>query len=1135
MILKVYNKKTLFTSKLKVLAFNLSSIKKKLLLGKALFFLCLNFYYSVSLYSQTDNIKFAKLNISLSDNNVHAILEDSKGYMWFGSESGLDRFNGTDVTAYSKVIGDKNSLSNNKVLCIFEDSKNNLWIGTAKGLNLYNWDQDVFIQYYFNRDEKRSVLYNNINDIIEDADGTIWLGTKGGVCILEPEKNQFTSFQKFTNSTKQLGNENTLTLIQDKKKRIFAGTFFGNIFKYEKKTGQITEYFFDNGKKELDEGFQVYDIHQTNDGLIWICTTGIGFFKVKKMEAGHIWYENYRHHPENANSLSNDNIECFFTNNNGELWIGTVNGGLNKFDYNKNLFTRYKYNPNEPNSISGNSIWEIFIDSKKRLWFAIFNSGINLVDESKEKFVAYKHNRFINSSLTHSSITAFIEDSIGNMWIASDGGGVDYWNRKTDEFIHYRHNENILGSLGSNAALCFLQTSSGDLWVGNYAGGINILEKGKTEFTHLTTTDGLPSNNIYTIVQGEKNTIYIGTYNGGLSVYNEKTKQFTNYQHNPEDKRSISNNHITVLYFDGDKKLWIGSNDYGLDLLEIDENGKARFTNFNNDPDNPKSLSHNTVLAINEDEKNNLWIGTRGGLNKFNKKTREFKLYNKSDGLPNNTIVGLQKDDNGKLWISSLNGLSRFDPENETVENYDVDDGIQGNKFNNRSSYYTNKKGEMFFGGNDGFTVFHPDSLTYDTNFPNVYFSDFKIFNKEVEIGVKKSPLKYQISETNEITLSHKQSVFTIGYVALNYSHPEKTKYAYKLEGFETDWNYVGTKQTATYTNLDAGEYIFRVKSTNNEGEWSSESTDLIINVTPPFWKTWWFLLIVILAFVLSLVTFYYVRVWQIRARSILLVKLVRQRTLELNTKNKLLSEQSKELLEQKDELVNLNSLKDKFFSIIAHDLRSPFNALMGLTKLLKSKFRTMDDQKKESIIEALSESLSSVYSLIINLLNWSSTQRGEIKISPEKLNLNSLLNENINLVTSQLNAKKIKINTNFESSEFITLFDPDILNTVVRNLLNNAVKFTSESGTIEIGFSTQIKKMLIWIKDDGVGIPTDILSSLFNSNTHITTYGTNNEKGIGLGLIICKEFVEKHGGRLWVESEREKGSTFFFNLSLSY
>jgi len=1124
MILKVCYKKTLVISKLKVLALSAASIKRSCCIEKALCFFILIIYYSASLYSQSANIKFKKLNVSLSDNNVHAIHEDSKGYMWFGSESGLDRFDGTDVKAYSKFIGDKNSISNNKVLCIFEDSKSNLWIGTAKGLNLYDRDKDIFIQYYFNKDEKKSVLYNSIT---EDGDGTVWLGTKGGVCILEPEKNQFISFQKYTNTENDIGKENTLTLLQDVKKRIFAGTILGNVFQYKKETGQVIEYLFDNGKKELDAEFQVYNISQTNDSLIWICTTGIGFFKVKKMENGHIWYENFSHQPYNDNSLSHNNIESFFANNNGELWIGTVNGGLNKFDYNKSKFTRYTYNPNEPNSISGNSIWEIFIDSKDRLWLGIFNSGVDLVDKSTDKFTSYKHNKLRNNSLTHGSITAFAEDPIGNMWIASDGGGVDYWNRKTNEFIHYKHNENNPGSLSGNAALCFLQTASGSLWVGIYARGIDILEKGKNQFKHLTMADGLPSENIFSIVQGEKNMIYIGTYNGGLSVYNEKTKQFTNHKYNPKDTNSISNNHITVMYFDSSKKLWIGSNDNGFDLMEIDENGKARFINFNNDPDNPNSLSDNTILAIVEDKKNNLWIGTRGGLNKFNIKTGEFNLYSKHNGLPDNTIVGLQIDSKGKLWISSLNGLSRFDPETGKIENYTVNDGIQGTKFNNRSSYYTNKNGEMFFGGNNGFTMFHPDSLEYDISFHKVYFSDFKMFNKKVKIGAEDSPLESQISETKEITLSYKQSVFTINYVALNYSQPEKTKYAYKLEGFETEWNYVGVQQAATYTNLDAGEYIFRVKATNNEGEWEEDSTDLKITITPPFWKTWWFILIEVVVVVMSLITFYYIRVRQIRTRNILLEKLVKKRTIELNKKNKLLSEQSKEL-------VDLNSLKDKFYSIIAHDLRSPlFSALMGLTRLLKNKFYSIDDNSKENIVEATSNSISSVYNLLVDLLNWSRSQRGEITFNPEKLNLNSLLNENIKLVNIQLKTKRIRLITKFESNEFTALFDPNLLNTIVRNLLNNAIKFTNENGFIEIGFSMQNKKLLIWIKDNGVGITEEILDKLFINNAHITTLGTNNETGTGLGLIICKEFVEKHGGKIWVESEFEKGTTFFFNLPI--
>jgi len=850
---------------------------------------------SIVACGQSGNIKFKKLDISLSDNSVHCIFEDYKGFMWFGTESGLDRFDGIKVSSFSKIIGNENSISNNKVKHVFEDSRKNLWVATANGLNLYKRETNSFSRYFYNGNDENNDLYNNINTIIEDDDGTIWLGTNGGVCILDAEKNKLLPFKEYTNSSYEIESEIVMTIMQDKQKRIFAGTMEGNIYRYNKQTGQIKKYLFDNGNVELNNSLQVYDINQTEKGVIWINTVGAGLFRVAKMEDGHIWYENFRHIPNNENSLINDDLQAICFEKNGDFWLSTVNGGLNKYDSKNNIFIKYQYNSDDENSISGNSVWDIFIDSKNRLWASVFNSGIDMADRTTQKFVSYKPDVQSNS-LTRGSVTAFAEDHNQNMWIATDGGGLDYWDRKTDKFTHYKHDKNDAGGILSDVILDLFITKTGDLWVGSFVGGISVLEKGESKFKHIGHTEGFPPGHVFDILQGNNDIIYIGGYWGALSLYNERTKKFTNYMHNADNDNGISDNRIVILCLDSDNDLWIGFAETGVDLLTFDENGNAKFTNFRHNPNDHNSLSDNNIMTIFEDSKKNIWIATRGGLNKFNKMTKKFKLYTKRNGFPHNTIVGMQEDKNGKLWISSLNGLSLFDPETEKIKNYTVDDGLQGMQFSNRSAYYTNKQGEIFFGGNNGFTFFQPDSLKSDSIFPEIYFTNFRIFNKQVEIGAEGSPLKKHISETSEINLTHEQSVFSLEYVALNFVDPERNQYAYILEGLETEWNYVGAQRTAIYTNLNAGDYIFRVKSTNREGDWSKENITMKIKILPPWWKTWWFLTIAVVFIILGIVLFIRIRTKKLKQTQKILEQKVKEATEVVKNRNAKLSDAKSKL-----------------------------------------------------------------------------------------------------------------------------------------------------------------------------------------------------------------------------------------------
>ena len=1130
-------------------------------------------------YGQNTEIKFRRSFLPAIDNSIQVIIEDYKGFMWFGTEGSLNRFDGVNMLVFGEEFGDSTSLSNNQILSLYETKNKELWIGTSSGLNLYNRDQNKFTRYYYNKSAGSSHDFNIINEIAEDADGDLWLATRGGVCIFDRENKEFVQFKKFTHNKQLLDNGFINTIVIDKKGRIFAGTSQGEILEYDKKTGVITEYHFDNGGSELLSVRGISKLTITSNGWIWASTDGSGLLKMKNLENGHIWFDHYVYDPNNPKSLSHNVVYRLCEYRKDEVLVGTINGGLNLLDYNSNTFERFQKNPAKRNNISDNTIWSLYKDKKNRVWIGLYNAGLNVIDSLVPKFTSYKNSALDKNSLTHSSITSFIEDSIGNVWITSDGGGLDYWDRKTNKFTHFRHNRNDTTSLSVNECLCLYRTQTGELWVGSYAGGINILGKDEKSFRHITTKDGLGSNDVFSIVEGKNGEVYIATFKKGLTVYNPQTKKFTLYSHKLSDTTTIGRNYIHVLHVDRKGNLWIGFDNAGFDLMKKNVNGDISFIHYKHNPKNINSLSNNTILAIFEDSNGGIWLGTRNGLNMLNVKTGKFTIYRSSDGLPSNTVVGIIEDDKGNLWLSTLNGISMFDTKAKVFKNYNKSDGLLGQKFNNRASYYTNKAGEFFFGENEGFTTFHPDKIQYDHSYPNLFIIGFKLFNKEVEIKESGSPLEKYITEASEIVLTYNQSVFTLEYVALNFTNPEKNQYAYMLEGLEKEWNYVGEKRTATYTNLDAGEYIFKVKSTNSESYWNENETSIRIIVLPPWWATWWFRTMTVI-FILSVFYIAYrLKVRDIRMQRKVLKNMVNERTLKLNDVNIQLKERNREVVQQKEELqvqaetlvktnkklkkntfdlskhkneledqVNIRTaelekakvkaeesdrLKSAFLANMSHEIRTPMNAIVGFSQLLN--IPDLTDSDKGKYIDQINTNTDSLLVLIEDILDLSRIESNHVSIKKKKFDLNFLLEEVLSN-GSVLNSNNVefRLNNSCKDNDIVVNSDRNRIKQILVNLFNNACKFT-ENGYVELGAKIENEKLVLYVRDTGIGISEDNLETVFDRFRKVADDKTKLFRGAGLGLAISIKIAEMLGGKLKVESELGKGSVFSFCLPADF
>ncbi|GAF04660.1 hybrid sensor histidine kinase/response regulator transcription factor [Saccharicrinis fermentans] len=744
-------------------------------------------------------------------------------------------------------------------------------------------------------------------------------------------------------------------------------------------------------------------------------------------------------------------------------------------------------------------------DKSGNIWIGTFDSGINIFKKNDNLFVHIKDN-YLPSGMQNNRVRSIYQDSEQDIWIGTKvGGALSKFNRQTLSFTHYRHDPSDPFSISSDFIFCITEDRPGYLWVGT-SHGLNLFEKktgkSKSFFPVPDNPKSINSGEIYALLKVEDD-LFIGTAAGGLNVLDTKKNVVTHYMNTP-DSNSISSNNIWVIKKDNKNNIWIGSEN-GLNLFHRET---GVFTRFQNNPEDSKSISDNDIKCIYEDNERNLWIGTIYGLNLMDSVNNTFTVYTTDDGLPGNYISSVLGDSLGYLWISTKKGLSRFNPETGTFRNFTVLDGLQDNEFSPNVQCKT-KNGEMLFGGNNGFNIFHPDSISFDQKAPEIKLTDFRLFNKHVGIDTPGSPLKKHISRCNEITLSHEQTVLTIDYVAFNYYSPEKTQYAYIMDGFEKQWNYVGNKREATYTNLDPGTYVFRVKASNTDGLWNEEGVSLIINILPPLWKTWWAYSLYALSFILILL-------------------LIRHYSL-------------KRIHEEKKREQDQQNLK--FFINVSHEFRTPLTLIFTPIKKILSSNNIRECKEAAQDINLSANKL--IY-LINQLLDLRKTDLGQLPLIAVKTDIVRYSHEIFNLFKGIGESKNISFIFQSSNSTIQAWFDPDKYEKILNNLLSNAIKYTGNGGELILSISrTDIsdKKTLInyqkkkekrkyveiKVQDTGIGLSKEQIKHIFERFYSRDASNT----GTGIGLNYSKSLVELHSGHILVESELGKGSTFIVLLPL--
>ncbi len=1056
-------------------------------------------------------LHFESIDHGETSKQITDIFHDSSGFLWVGTANGLNRFNGVTFDMYTRTE-DPASLGDNFISSIYEDRNQQLWIGGRSIISRYNRNTDRFVRYHLPEiPDTLAVTIDLVESIREDRDGTLWVtGGSNGLYYYDEASDAFKIYAPL--STHLIN-----AVLPATDGGLWIATADDGLQLIDTDTGEIRKF------SHHDEvNYNKTNLVRDREGEIWLTTQNDGVSKVLKSADGHIEFRTYRNETGQPKVLGNNLSQAIHVDRQGHIWVGNDNGGLHLYDREHDRFHHYGSDPYDTRSLSHHSVTAIHQDRDGRLWVGTAFSGLNVMDPYAHKF-EYHHtaSRFSNN-LTNNIIRGFQEDDQGNIWIATDGGGLNYFNRDTGHFTSFRHDPEDPYSLGSDAVLLVEYCPDGDLWVSSYDGGLQMLvdaEEGRfVSIEEIFNLQGYTPRSPFDIhFDREHPWVWIAEFDEGVVRINTETGDFTRFWTTTGDQRGQSMQYTIQIYEDSRNNLWLSSA-LGLSLLDSENKMAGPFQRFSPDQNDPESLTVIGIRQVIEDQQERIWVATEKGLSRYIPETGGFQHYFESDGLPTDNLQSIIEDDNGDLWIGTMRGLSHFNPDTETFINYRRSDGLQGYEFS-RFSNHKLSTGELLFGGLDGFNLFDPNDIQSNPNIPPVHITGLSLFNEPVLPGDPDSPLDQHIMVTDTLTLTYRQNILTFEFIALNYTMAEQNQYAFMMEGFETDWNYAGDQRTATYMNLDPGTYRFRVKASNNDGLWNETGASVVLTIVPPFWQTTWFYAGTALFFAIIIFIGFRVKMAGIRRHNLQLEKQVKKRTTELREANDRLNKHIEE--------------KEKIYSVLAHDLRSPFMSLIGLSEYLRDNLEEDSNEENREIAGNIMNASQKTYHLLENLLQWSEASKGKKEVIKDTVNLKELIDESVATAKLQAEMKEMTIVNKLKEPVY-AYADRNMVQTVLRNLITNAIKFSHKKGTVSVTAKANEKYVETTVTDQGVGMDEKDSKQLFSTSSTVNQKGTMGEKGSGFGLMVCKEFIERNGGTISVSSKPGEGSSFVFKLEKS-
>ncbi|HEX6426567.1 MAG TPA: two-component regulator propeller domain-containing protein [Niastella sp.] len=1077
---------------------------------------------SLAVFAQSEYYNFSKLDTytGLSHNQVNAIIKDPGGFLWFGTMSGLNRYDGYSCRVFRKNHNDSASLLDNNILSLYELPDGKMWVMTMGGACVYNPDTEKFDADYYAYLQKLGLPAGNIAYIVKGNNGRYWFlyGNMDLYFYSTNDKSAKPFRPKYAFPTDKINSVN-----ETKDGKLWIVYQNGLLQEYDIALNKII--FSSNAFQKVKQGKNANNFFIDSDGDLWLWyyTSGVFLF--------HPQDNSIRQFDKNSfpTKLNSDVVSRIIHDNNGLIWVGTDHGGVTLIDKRDNFRTTYLVNDlKEPKSLSQNAITTLYKDDNGIVWLGTYKQGVNYLNSNITQFQYYHHQESNTKSLQYDDVNRLIEDRSGNIWIGTNGGGLIYFDRKNNTFKQYLHDETNKNSLSNNVIVSLCIDHEDILWVGTYLGGLNRFD-GKT-FTHYRHNDydstSLADDNVWEIFEDRDLNLWIGTLGGGLELLDRKTNRFKHNLYNEgQSGGPLFSSYISSLLHDRKGNLWIGT----ASGVAVIEKSKAPVIYYQ-DKNNKNSLSNSNVICLLEDSKGRIWVGTREGLNLFNEQTKEFQTFTTSDGLPDNMILNILEDDHQTFWISTPGGLCNAIPEQSknglvlSVINYDETNNLQNREFNDNAALKT-RAGELFFGGPSGFNIIDPDKIGKPVYHPKIVFTGLQILNKNVEPGElinNRVLLKQSLSKLSGIDLKYTENVFSIQFASLDFTHSNSDKYAYMLEGFNSDWWYAdGNQRRATYTNLNPGHYTFKVKVLKRDGLWSDIKT-LQINILPPFWRT-------------PIAYSMYVLV----AAALLLV--IRRIALDRIHMRFEVQQQRKEA----ERAHALEQLKTKFFTNVSHEFRTPLSLIMApLDKIIKQS--TDEEQKKQ--LNLVQRNAKRLLSLVNQLLDFRKMEVQEIKLHPS---IGDIIRFSKDISGSFMDIAEKKtigfsFSANIDSLEIY--FDKDKIEKILFNLLSNAFKYTHDKGMVSINliYNPPVNNegdgmLAIEVKDTGIGIPADKHEKIFERFFQTDVPESMVNQGTGIGLAITKEFVKLHNGIITVKSEPERGSCFtvflpakkFYNASI--
>lgn len=795
--------------------------------------------FTTCAFGQERPVFFDRLSVDdgLSQTIVTAMLQDRHGFLWIGTEGGLNRYDGYDLLVYKQDQTDSTSLSHSFIHALLEDEQGAIWIGTyGGGLNRFDPETGTFLHFWHDPDDPNSLSDDRVLVFLPNDDGTFWMGTEsGGLSHFDPATATFTHYQHNPDNPNSLGHNEVRSLAHAPDGSLWIGLGLAGLNHFDPRTGTFTRYRHDPANPNSLSDDEVTTVLSATDGTLWI---GTGQSGLSHFDPATATFTHFRHHPRDAHSLSHDAVEDLLLDRQGLLWIATENG-LNVFDSATERFTTYRHDASNPKSLSTNNHRVLFEDASGLLWIGSWGSGLNKL--RRTPFAVYRHHPDDPNSLTQSDVMNFAEEPSGALWIATYTGGINRFDRATQTFQRFTAQPSRPGSLRNDAARRVHVDRNGTVWVATGGGGLHRYQPASGTFAVYehdpNDATSIGSNHVAALLETREGALWVGAFEAGPCRFHADTETFTCLTEMLDQGTRLSGLNPYALYEDLSGRLWISAWGFGIDVYDP---ATGTLTHHEPNPNDPTALSQNNVTTFYRDSRGTLWIGTYGGgLNKYDDATGHFTRYTEANGLPNDIVYGILEDDHGRLWLSTNKGISRFDPATETFTNFDVRDGLQSNEFNGRAALRLSS-GEFVFGGINGFNIFHPDSIQAGTYAPPVVLTSLQVNNEE------KLPAA-MLPTLDTISLPYKENFLAFEFAALDYTFPSKNQYAYRLDGIDSDWVESGSRRFASYPNLPPGNYTLQVRGTNSDGHWSEATFALPLTIVPPFWMTGWFRALVLL------------------------------------------------------------------------------------------------------------------------------------------------------------------------------------------------------------------------------------------------------------------------------------------------